>query len=265
MGYWITQFGTTALPARLQTQDVGAGPAYSGLVQLPGGGAYDALGAERSKRKAHTIKVSGAVLGDTAADLNAATAALNALIGERGALYRTPDGGTANSQWLTARLVDVQCVRDIRMRTHAELTLLFEVQGAVWHGAANNDTITLSSGTVSAEINNAGNEVCRHIIITVTAQTSAITALTIENLETGHVSNIKYSGTIAAGKSLIINTGTWGVVNDGTADYAHLTRESGHTTPEWLRLMPGDNTIRVTRTGGGATSTCLLSFYDEYA
>jgi len=104
----------------------------------------------------------------------------------------------------------------------------------------------------------------RDINITVTADTD-ITQLDIENLETGHVSYLRYSGTISAGKQLVLSCGAMTCENDGVDDSDNISLQGAHTIPEWLRLMPGDNTIRITRTGGGNSATAVFDFYDSYA
>jgi hypothetical protein len=261
---WITRFGSKDIPPNRQSHDVGLPGIAQQAVDLPFG-AYDPLGSGAGQVKVpYTIPVGTMLVHNTPADLQTALAAWRALCYTRATLYRTPDGGTANSQWITARLIAIDAPRDIENLRHLAITLRFEVTAPVWSGAAHTETITLDASPKSQDCDNDGNGIQRAVTITVTASGTPITAVIIENLETGHVTKIKYTGTIAVGQSLVIDCGAMTVRNNGTDDYANLTLESAHTIREWLRLMPGANTIRVTRTGGDNSSTCVLTYADGW-
>lgn len=232
-------------------------------------GAYDPLGSGAGQvRVPYTISVGTMLVHNTPAELQTALAAWRALCYNRSTLYRTPDGGTTNSESITARLIAIDAPRDIENLRHLAITLRFEITSPVWSGAAHTENISLWTGVVNQEVSNNGNTVQRDVVIKVTAggdPAYPITSVTIENLETGHVSKIKYSGTIAVGTSLVIDCAAMTVRNNGVDDYAHLTLESGHTIADWFRLMPGANSIKVTRTGGDAPSTCVLTYKDAWA
>ena len=141
----------------------------------------------------------------------------------------------------------------------------FELDAEPWSGTAGSTSVTLAASPQMATIGNDGNAVVRTITVNVHPTTSAITAITLENLTTGHVTKIKYAGTIAATQSLSLECETKSVENNGVDDYANLSLEGAHTISDWIRLAPGDNTIRITRTGGGVKSTVGLIFYEGYA
>jgi len=147
----------------------------------------------------------------------------------------------------------------------AEISMQFELHPGPWNGTAGSTAVTLAASPQVATIGNDGNATVRAITVNIHPTTSAITAVTLEKLTTGHVSKIKYTGTIAATQSLSIVCEGKSVKNNGVDDYDNLSLESAHTVSEWLRLAPGDNTIRITTTGGGVKSTVGLVFYDGYA
>jgi hypothetical protein len=265
MAYWFTRFGTTDLSLiNLRQTDVPRG--NLGLVPLPGGGVHDPWGEEQAPISLPTaITVSCEHVATTPAAFQAEIYALRALLRTRARLYRSPDGGEANSESVLARLETISAPRDSDNVLVMPVTLTFQALEPTWRGAVHTETITLDASPKTAEIDNDGNAVQRAVTITVTATGAPITDIAIENLETGHVSHISYDGGIAVGESLVLDCGALTCRNDGTADYAHLHRETGHAIREWLRLMPGANTIRVTRTGGDNSSTCVLSYYDAWA
>ena len=264
MGYWITRFGTTDLPARRELQDAITGRVQSGVVRLPGGRVYDAHGTETAIGEGYQVKAGGTVHAATPAALKTAVYLLRALKGVQDKLYRTPDGGSANSEWVEARCDAVGDTRDWRNRLSVDVTLYFTVLDDVWSGAAVETNILLDEAANEQEVTNSGNGIVRDIIITISPFGTAITQVDIENLEAGHVSKIRYGGSIAAGTDLVIDCGDWSVMNDGSEDSDNLDVESAHEIDEWLRLMVGANTIRITRTGGNTSSGATLDWCHGY-
>ena len=275
MAYWITKFGSTALPTRAQTQDVGTGPAHSGLVTLPDGSAFDALGTATSKRVPWQLSVEGAVVAASDAALNTAASALYALVGQSDYLYRTPDGGTANSQQMRARCLRVDFARDVRHRLWAQPTLLFEAQEPVWSGTADVTTVgTLSTGG-TLTITNAGNAIVRNPVVTVVASGAAITSLQIQSQATGYETHLCYGtaygtgtsdGTLANGGTLTIDCGAYSVTNNGTAAYSRFELGYGHLTDTWAKLRPaGAGTQFVATFNGGASVIVTATHRSAYA
>jgi len=265
MAYWITQFGTAALPTRGEDQDISPGPVRSSLVMLPGGEVYDTRGSGGATQAGQVLTVSGKLLAANGAALKTAYDLLRAFKGDYAKLYRTPDGGSANSEWVYARCLGVPTRRSVESRLWLPVSLIFELQESYWHGTTNSDTVTLNTSPKSAEINNAGNAVATDIVITVTATTVAISTIVIENEEVGHISKITYTAAIAIGKALVINCGAKSVFNNSVEDFANFSIVTAtHGITEWLRLKPGDNTIKITRTDGGVANTVNFAFDDAW-
>lgn len=267
MSLVITRFGdafATAeeLPTLEGRQPQGASAVTGSVLRLPGGGSYDWRGGEQARPESDQIELFGGWVADSVAAMQVKLAALKALAGQRSRLWRT-DGAT--QQWRRARCLRVASDVEAGLPASAEISMGFELDAGPWHGAARSETITLDTSPKSQAVTNGGNAIQRDVVLTVTAVGSAISDVTIENVTAGHVSAVRYTGSIAAGQALVLDCGAGTVRNHGVDDYARLMLLAGHTMREWLRLAPGSNPIQVTYTGGGAASTCILAYHDAWA
>jgi hypothetical protein len=267
MPYVIDRFGATyaaaeELPRLSGRQPQGAGAVDSSNVRLVGGHSFDWRGSDAADIPVEKITIQGEWVASSAGGMEAKLAALRALRGVRSKLWRTSG---ATSQWRTARCLSVDSELGVGSPSWAEISMGFELGAEPWSGTAGSTSVTLAASPQTATIGNDGNATVRAITVNVHPTTSAITVVTLENLTAGHVSKIKYVGTIAATQSLSIACESRSVKNNGTDDYDGLSLESAHTINEWLRLAPGDNAIRITTTGGGVKSTVGFVFYDGYA
>lgn len=267
MGYWIKTFGTTSLPSKQEAQDLTSGPIKTNLVFLPGDTVFDPRGTEQAFSTNYPIRLSGLISASTPGSLSMAFYALLALKGLRDKLYRTPDGGGATAEYIYARCEEVKSLRRFEDKLHQTVELVFIPGQDVWNGTVRAEGGTLASSPQSLIINNAGNATQRDLVITVTAGTADITALEIENTETGHKSHITYAGTIIATEELEIDTGAITAENpDGSdIDWDDWDFGGNHGINEWIRLKSGDNTVEVTFTGGGTASYAAFVFRDAYA
>lgn len=263
--YTYSTFVSTTLPTARPRPNVGTGAVRSDAILLPSGTIFDPTSSAQKRRGIYTLQYPCMVSETTAAAAHTAYQALRALIGVYGKLYRKLHDAT--TQWLYCRLLDVGGAERnaLANRFTQPLTLLFETRQEVWHGALNQDSYAFDASPLSKEINNGGDAVQRDMTITITAQDSAITVLGIANAETGHVSDFHFTGSIAATKSLVIDTGAWSVLNDGSDAWDDFAFESGHAIDEFLRFMAGNNTITFHRTGGDNTSGIQIDHYDAYA
>ena len=263
--FWLTKFGTKDIPLCNAVQDVGAGPIYTTVTQLPGGYHFDAQGNEQSPIKTpYPLKAEAVLHSNSPWELDDMLQQWRALQGTKATLYRRRDRKNLD-EYVTARLTEVSARRDIRDRLRLDLSLSFDIFTPVWHGLAHTETITMDASPKTQEIPNNGDSVQRYITITVNATVNPITAIKIENLEAGHVSSFTWTDSIAAGQALVITNRPRAVLNNGVNAYAYFALDAGHTINDWFRLMPGNNTVRVTMTGGSATSTVVFTYNDALA
>lgn len=260
--YTYSTFISTTLPTARPRPDVGTGPVRSGAILLPSGTIYDPSGEAQKRRGLYTVEYPCMVKKSTEAAAHTAYQALRALIGQYGKLYRKLyDDST---QTLYCRLVDVRAERIPDHLFNQPLTLVWETRQEVWHGALNTDSSDFTTPVVP-EINNAGDAIQRDVTITITAAGTDITVVGISNAETGHISDFHFTGTIAVGKSLIIDTGAWSVLNDGVDAWDDFAFQATHAIDSIIRFKNGNNTITLHRTGGSNASTYEFKHYDAYA
>jgi hypothetical protein len=83
---------------------------------------------------------------------------------------------------------------------------------------------------------------------------------TITNLTTGL--SVTFSGNVASTKHLIINTGTYTALNDGSNVINTVTHTGG---VPFLNLAPGINSLVVQGSGSDANTALTVSFYPAFA
>jgi hypothetical protein len=181
-------------------------------------------------------------------------------VGMSGTLSLLTDSGATHTA--TARLQEVRCRRVPDYPLAMEVEWDFVIVSPFWKAAANYSQVSLSSASVSFDVGNLGNYPVSDALITVTAKTTAITQIQIG---VNGTSQMQWAGTIAINKSLVIDCGALSVKNDGADAYSGFTLTANHKIRDWLRLGAGTTTLTVARTGGGATSTIRLDYYDGWA
>jgi len=279
MSYALTHFGEVYLLALYEERaPVGTADSVVEYVELEDGGAFDGLGSARAARQEYSFSLQGELVADTAAGLDVAYRALLAYRGKRERLYRLRADGVT-WEWTTARLLKVTATKSPGDILVQRVQLQFKGGDPAWSGGYHggwllddghylDSGLSLDSGEEyaldaapkSITLANGGETPVHAVQIVVTAAGSGITNLVIQRKIAGVVQeHLVYSGTIAAGKSLVIDTGDASVANDGSDDYAHFTLGASHVSDWWLTLEPGNNVIEVTRTGGNNSST--VNFY----
>jgi hypothetical protein len=135
--------------------------------------------------------------------------------------------------------------------------------GIAWgdgHAFDESDFYVLNSTPKAVIVTNGGNALATRVILSITAGSAPITALAIAS----GLHSVTYTGTIAAGKTLVLDCGAWSILNDGVDAYALFARSSAHASPYWFALTPGANTVTVARVGGATDSTLTLDFSDAW-
>lgn len=279
-GTWAA--GMTTLPVLERSHEMGSGASRLVLLDSPDG-QVDGLGTEKARRTAFNLTHNCRLYGVTAASMLSQLDALRAMRGDRDKLWMVTHAG--DLRWLYARLDSISGQNIPRNSLYLPVAINFSVLPQIWNGAYHDNwtfdsgyyfdegmyfdsdlVFALDSTPKTVTVGNDGNVDVENCIITVTAQTSSITALVIKRKVGGTTyEHLEYAGTIAATKSLVIDCGAQSVKNDGTGDSANFSRGADHKYDGWLKLLPGDNSIEVTRTGGGTTSSVEFNFWDGWA
>jgi len=266
MGQTIQRFGDTWAGATVlsnyeASHPIGTDRAASPLVRVPGGARYDAMGTDRAPGEPGNLELRGRLISTSVAQLQIDLDAIKALLGKRSKLWSS-DGGTQRWRW--ARLLEV--VGEIRpgIMTWHELRLVFDCLEVGWYGQPAIVPETLDTSPKTVVCANGGNRGITNPVITVSVPGGG-TAITSITIAIAAASEFTYTGTIAAGTSLVIDCGARSVKNNGVSDYAHFAlHATNHVINPWLQFNPGNNSVIVTIVGGGVNSTISFAYDDGW-
>ena len=279
----LTKFGTTSIEYYNQVDGIGSGETPTAYQVLPEGGALDLFGSQQKHPGVVEYTKAVRLQADTQAALSTLFFGLLALRGKRDKLYRELIGGS--EQWKYARLVEVNASRDYqqtRFRLIQDVELRFMAQDVFWRGEDTGlffDTgLTFDSGwnfDTGTSQSITSNPTAFDIVIGTDAGRAPIRAMTITiNPGASSMSNITiartggeimtFTGTVASGSRLVIDTGTLQVTNGGADAYADITFQPSADLANWFTLEPGTNAITVSYTGGGTGRAIHFAYYEVW-
>lgn len=283
--YRLIRFDLISLEHYNQVDSVGSGSTPTAYQSLPEGGALDLYGDQQKHPTTVERSISRRLSATTEAALEQIYFQLLAQRGKRGRLYR--ETSTGDIHWQYARLAEVTAERNFeqtKFKRIQDISLRFITQEAFWRGDRGgtwylnsgeylNTGLALNSGqtypltsspadfTISIGAAEVGRAVTRAVRIDLSAGASNMSAVTIAR---AGGESITFSGTILANKTLVIDTGTMQVLNDGVDAYDDLTLSPTADLAAWFALEPGDNDITVTFTGGGAGKEISFAYYEVW-
>lgn len=251
-----TTFEGEDLPTANPQHEVGTVGSRKRYIRTMGG-FLDVLNTGRSRPDLpHTVRVLGTVTG-TQVQIEDTIDRFRALRGTRGTLERMSEGAALS--YATAVLEQVETTRTTDLDTAQVMSLRFLVE-TLWRGDwPNSSTTTLNTSPKAITLENDGNADVEDAVLTITAGSADITNVRVQ-CSSG--SSFTYSGTIAAGKSLVVDAGDWTVLNDGYDAQDDFALDATHTTETWFVLDAKSNTVTVTLTGGSTDSQFSASWYD---
>lgn len=269
-------FGSVALPEYdFSNPATGSGPTASTATRTAGGGYFDALGSARAPLELpYTLPFRGTLAEDTTAAFAARMKELRGMRGKVANLLRELEDGT--TQWCEAKCVRVPAEGAAGQALTQEVEIEFEIRspwygalhGAAWylgqsgiflgdgHVLGHVESHELTASPTVITLTNAGEGQVRAVRITVFAGDGTMTAL---RLACGDC-EWDFTETIAAVKSLIVDTGAWTVQNDGVDAWNGLQVTANHTRGEWLLLEPGANVVTVTFTSNASAVKPRIRF-----
>lgn len=170
-----------------------------------------------------------------------------------GALVATLEDGTVVTA--QARALSLVPAPDDPGPTKRLSVTMDAVQPPYWLGVDVVDAArAISASPTNFTLTHPGTEQAHRIVFTFTGP---ITNPRITNLENGVY--VEWLGTVGAGEILIIDCLAFTATLDGDNVVGSI-RHSG--AREWMVILPGDNDLRVTRTGG--TGTLTTTFEPPY-
>lgn len=261
--------GREILPTGLTESDISTAPTVDTTIKLPNGRFYDAGGEQAGPALPYDLTLQGKLLDDPEVyqeppggyALATKWQYLRELRGHEVKLYREVDDGS--EQWAWARLMHVGNVRTPRQYGYLSVKLLFKML-SLWHGTYHDDTITLTNAQTNVFLVSTGNAVVSDITLTVTAGATPITKVEFRNWSIEDTSEIEWTGSLQS-EALTIYCGDprqQRRILQGTADaYSGFAFGDEHNHEDWLRFRKV-NQLRITRTGGSATDTCRVQWYE---
>lgn len=282
MSWYLTDFGTVALPQRLPEDDAGAGTVDSTIVDSIAG-AYDAYGTRPQLQRKAQITHRGTYLGeegilvddagdfivdgsdniylgDAVTDLMSQRDGIAAMLGRRDSLWRQ-SVATGTRQWRTARLVGMEATDTVdNAKSVITVQTTYETVMDGWRAASatTTSTTTVANTAKALVVSVAGDAPVYDAVLTVARNSGTITRVQVSNAEIDWT----WTGSIGTGESLEVNAATQTVRESGISAYDGFVLNSTHEARSWLQLTPGETILLITTTGGGATVT--LTHYNRY-
>ena len=280
----LIKFGATSLTHYNQVDSMGSGETPLLYQSLPEGGALDAFGSQQKHPGTVEYTKTMRIKASSKTAIQDLYMGLLALRGKRDLLYRQLLGSGAQ-QWKYARLAEVVASREYQQaqfKWMQDVELRFVAQDVFWRGTAvgwtldsgyfldaglNLDTgssqsLTSSPKTFTITIGtDAGRAPIRAIILTVNPGNASMSNIKIArtNGET-----LTFSGTVAVGDRLVIDTGSMQVTNGGVDAYSSLALSPTADLATWLTLLTGANDFTVTWSGGGTGATLTFVYYESW-
>lgn len=248
-------FDGIVLPDLDGTLTFGAGPVQSGAAQTLGG-YFDQQGNARRPLKLPAPLALRGVVPCIGTTWQAQIEAYYGLVGRVARLALD-----APERWCRAALTQIENNLSTETFGYRVLSFTFERLSA-WYGVQYSGDVPLQTimpgpGGITpwAALRNYGQLPVNNILLTL-AVTTPLTALRctlwrntpVER--TGH--EFEYLGTLPAGGTLVIDTGSWGVLNNGVDDFDNLRRTANHAQEDLLSLDPNGmlHILEFDATGG---------------
>jgi hypothetical protein len=278
----LDRFGDYIFPVFNIGDSVGA-QSRADIYPTPGGG-FDPNKSDDAADRSGTITRRCEIIHQiSSTEYQALLDAARAQRGKRRKLFArtaSDDPEDAEVRWLWARCASVGVERGSRNWRFQPIVMVFNCANYHWNGRAHatwelddgtdldsgfyfdegSETGNLVSSPDSFTLNNGGNKTVTNVIMAITAGSANITSITIRIGD----AELVWTGTLAAGDVLLIDAGSYRVLNDSGDAYAGLAFGANHTIDDWIRLEPGDNTMTVTWAGGGTGSAWTMNYWDGW-
>lgn len=236
-------------------------PRTERLADLSGG--FDAYLADDAPNEIGNINLSFELVSETRAGMQALVDAVGKLksLGKR-KLYLQPQG-TAAERWCYARVNNIAIARRPADQTDLiqPVQINFQVSDPAWTEDEENDTIAASGASTDATITNDGNaNALARVVVTCAAGQTAENVKVRRIVGGVTIDEMAYTGVLTAGDELELDAQAKSVLlNDADAYDAFA-----FTHPDWFRLLPGANTVRIIQANAGDECTATVYWSNTY-
>ena len=233
-------------------------------VRLPGlHGGFDTLGAEDAPSEIGRVDVTFNVEVTNRNSMQCTLDAVGKLkyYGKR-KLYFQPEG-TGSQRWTWARVNSINWTRGPTLTTDLwqPVSVTFQAPDPHWYTDPTSGTITASgTGTLGTVTNNGNAEALAYVSITCGTAQTALTPAVRRLVSGGTPDSMAFSGTVGNSQSLILDAQAKAVTLNGTGEYDQFS----YTHPDWLRLLPGANVLRVDFGTATSAATVVVTWSDTY-
>jgi hypothetical protein len=224
-------------------------------------GGFDVYGSEVAPSSVGVVRVSLTV--DTARDSMQGTLDTLRKIADRGLekLYYQPQG-SLTERWCYARIQNIQHThRGDDYLSLVRVQVIFQVPDPFWYEDETTTSQACTGSSTDITVTNNGNATAlAKIKISCGAGETAENPRIRRIVDGNTVDEVEYSGTVSATEELIIDAQSKAVTLDGSNAYEGNPADH----PDWFRLLPGSNTVRVVFTNGGDAATVYVYHYDTF-
>lgn len=226
-------------------------------------GGFDMLGVDDAPSEVGQVIITCELVAATRSAMQAKIDAIRALrwLGKR-KLYFQPQG-TANARWCWARVNNVTVNRAPAEHTDLRqpVTVNFQVSDPVWRETEENEAISASGTLTDETITNSGNApALARVVVTCDAGETAENPTVQRIVSSVAVDEMAYAGVLVASDALVMDAQGKTVELNDEGVYDDFAFEH----PDWFRLLPGNNTVRVLLENETDEATVTVYWSDTY-
>jgi len=268
---FIANNNTYTFPSTLEAYSTNFGDVVTRTTRLPGvDGGFDEYLSDIAAREIGTIRQAFTLQSETKSGLDALRNEVDAMLGwGKGVLYYRPTNyPTDPERRVYCRVSNIQMSRnegDARTQYWQRVTVIFQASAPIWEvSAPTNGGGSYSGDEQDYAVTNNGNAIALPFISVGTGPGDIVSnPWGIQRLVGNDVvDEMIYYYDLPSDSSLVFDCGASTIdFNNGTEGYDN-TFEFIH--PDWLRLLPGANLIRVFSADVDDEASFIFQFRDTY-
>lgn len=263
---------TYAFPTNVGAYSDNFGDVVVRNTRLPGvDGGFDEYLSDPAARELGSIRQGFTLQSDTKEGLDTLRDNVRAMLlwGKGYLYYRPTNYPTDGERRCWCRLSNLQMPRDDSMANYWQrVTAIFSASAPIWEavGSASVDTINHTGTQTDGTVNNGGNAIALPTVRIACGAGQAMTGpIYIRRMDgTDVVDEVKYTYNLTANTYLEFDANEWRVTYNDGSDQDAYDKTFDFLHPDWLRLMPGDNTIRVVSGDAGDVATVTVTYRDTW-